>query len=81
MNVDLSEEGGRFEAREVIAATLKPWVLQRTLEELREAFNGTGVAPGHHQTNWTRSIDRASTTNRRGRAAGDRHLPHAALTN
>jgi 2-methylfumaryl-CoA isomerase len=65
MNVDLSEEGGRFEAREVIAATLKPWVLQRTLEELREAFNGTGVAWGPYQT-FTELVGndpRASTTN------------------
>jgi 2-methylfumaryl-CoA isomerase len=65
MNVDLSEEGGRFEAREVIAATLKPWVLQRTLEELREAFNGTGVAWGPYQT-FTELVEndpRASTTN------------------
>ncbi len=50
MDVDLHEEGGRFTAREVIAATLKPWVLQRTLEDLREAFDGTGVAWGPYQT-------------------------------
>ncbi|MDQ3608064.1 MAG: CoA transferase, partial [Actinomycetota bacterium] len=34
MDVDLDEERGRFVAREVIGATLKPWVLARTLEEL-----------------------------------------------
>jgi 2-methylfumaryl-CoA isomerase len=65
MNVDLDEEGGRFEAREVIAATLKPWVLQRTLEELHEAFDGTGVAWGPYQT-FTELVEndpRASTEN------------------
>lgn len=65
MDVDLDEEGGRFKAREMIAATLKPWVLQRTLKELREAFDGTGVAWGPYQT-FTELIEkdpRASTEN------------------
>jgi 2-methylfumaryl-CoA isomerase len=65
MDVDLDEEGGRFVAREVIAATLKPWVLARTLEELRETFDGTGVAWGPYQT-FTELVQkdpRASTEN------------------
>jgi 2-methylfumaryl-CoA isomerase len=49
MDVDLDEEGGRFTAREAIAATLKPWVLQRTLEDPREDLDGTGVAWGPYQ--------------------------------
>jgi 2-methylfumaryl-CoA isomerase len=65
MDVDLDEEGGRFKAREMIAATLKPWMLQWTLKELREAFDGTGVAWGPYQT-FTELVEkdpRASTEN------------------
>jgi 2-methylfumaryl-CoA isomerase len=65
MDVDLDEEGGRFQAREVIAATLKPWVMQRTLAELRATFDGTGVAWGPYQT-FTELVEndpRASTEN------------------
>jgi 2-methylfumaryl-CoA isomerase len=50
MGVDLEEESGRFAAREVIGATLKPWVLARTLEEVRETFDGHDVSWGPYQT-------------------------------
>ena len=50
MGVDLTDEGGRFAAREVIGATLKPWVLQRTMAELRETFDAHGVSWGPYQT-------------------------------
>jgi 2-methylfumaryl-CoA isomerase len=50
MNVDLDEEGGRFAARELLGATLKPWVLSRTLHELRETFDEHGVSWGPYQT-------------------------------
>ena len=50
MGVDLDEEGGRFAAREVIGATLKPWVLPRTMAELRETFDAHGVSWGPYQT-------------------------------
>ncbi|MGZ5359717.1 MAG: CoA transferase [Solirubrobacterales bacterium] len=50
MEVDLEEEGGRFAAREVIAATLKPWVLTRTLEEVRQAFDAGDVCWAAYQT-------------------------------
>jgi 2-methylfumaryl-CoA isomerase len=50
MDVDLDEQGGRFAAREVIAATLKPWVLRHTLDELAELFERHGVAWGPYQT-------------------------------
>ncbi len=50
MDVDLDEESGRFAAREVIGATLKPWVMARTLSELREAFDPHDVSWGPYQT-------------------------------
>jgi 2-methylfumaryl-CoA isomerase len=50
MGVDLADEGGRFAAREVIGATLKPWVLGRTLAELREVLDRHGVSWGPYQT-------------------------------
>ena len=50
MGVDLDEEGGRFAAREVLGATFKPWVLARTLDELRETFDPHGVSWGPYQT-------------------------------
>jgi 2-methylfumaryl-CoA isomerase len=65
MDVDLDDEGGRFESRELIGAVLKPWVLQRTLDELREAFDRHGVSWGPYQT-FTELIEgdpRCSTTN------------------
>ncbi len=50
MDVDLDEEGGRYAAREVIGATLKPWVLRRTLEEVRAIFDSHDVSWGPYQT-------------------------------
>jgi len=50
MDVDLDEEGGRFIAREVIGATLKPWVLARTREELRGIFDSHDVSWGPYQS-------------------------------
>jgi 2-methylfumaryl-CoA isomerase len=50
MEVDLDEEGGRFEARELLAAALKPWVMARTLAEVREVFDRHGVSWGPYQT-------------------------------
>jgi 2-methylfumaryl-CoA isomerase len=57
MNVDLDDEGGRFAAREVLGATLKPWVLARTLAELRETFDRHGVSWGPYQT-FTELVER-----------------------
>jgi 2-methylfumaryl-CoA isomerase len=57
MNVDLDEEGDRFAARELLGATLKPWVLARTLPELREVFDRHGVAWGPYQT-FTELVER-----------------------
>lgn len=50
MGLDLSREGDRFEGREMIAALLKPWVLQRTLAEAREVLDENGVSWGLYQT-------------------------------
>jgi 2-methylfumaryl-CoA isomerase len=57
MNVDLDDEGGRFAAREVLGATLKPWVLARTLAEVRETFDRHGVSWGPYQT-FTELVER-----------------------
>jgi 2-methylfumaryl-CoA isomerase len=47
---DLSTEAGRHDARELIAALLRPWFAARDLAEVREAFRGTGVSWGPYQT-------------------------------
>jgi 2-methylfumaryl-CoA isomerase len=47
---DLSTEHGRFDARDLIAALLRPWFAARELGEIREAFAGTGVSWGPYQT-------------------------------
>jgi 2-methylfumaryl-CoA isomerase len=47
---DLSTESGRFEARDLIAALLRPWFASRDLSEIRELFAGTGVSWGPYQT-------------------------------
>ncbi|MGI8662095.1 MAG: CoA transferase [Acidimicrobiales bacterium] len=50
MDVDLTIEGDRFEAREVIGAILKPWTVARTLEEIRVALDAHDVCWGPYQT-------------------------------
>ena len=50
MSVDLGDEGGRFAARELIGATLKPWVHSRSLAEVRELFDAHDVCWGPYQT-------------------------------
>ena len=47
---DLDTECGRFEARDLIAAILRPWFAARDLAEIRETFDGTGVSWGPYQT-------------------------------
>jgi 2-methylfumaryl-CoA isomerase len=47
---DLDTESGRFQARDLIAAILRPWFAARTLAEVRELFTGTGVSWGPYQT-------------------------------
>jgi 2-methylfumaryl-CoA isomerase len=47
---DLSSETGRFEARDLIAALLRPWFASHDLTEIRAIFSGTGVSWGPYQT-------------------------------
>jgi 2-methylfumaryl-CoA isomerase len=49
MEVDLDDEGGRYAAREAIAAVLAPWFAARTLAEVRAALDGSGVLWGPYQ--------------------------------
>lgn len=46
----LSTESGRFEARDLIAALLRPWFAARDLAQVRETFAGSGVSWGPYQT-------------------------------
>jgi 2-methylfumaryl-CoA isomerase len=50
LGVDLSKEGDRFKARDAISAVLQPWFAARTLDEIKRAFEGTGVCWGPYQT-------------------------------
>ena len=45
-----STESGRFAARDLIAALLRPWFASRNLAEIRETFSGTNVSWGPYQT-------------------------------
>jgi 2-methylfumaryl-CoA isomerase len=49
MEVDMNDEGGRYAAREAIAAVLAPWFAARTLPEVRAAFDKAGVLWGPYQ--------------------------------
>lgn len=50
LGLDLSNEGGRFEARETIAGVLAPWCRLRTLTEIRSIFDKHVVCWGPYQT-------------------------------
>ncbi len=50
MGVDLSLEGDRFIAREVIGAVLKPWASARTLNEIQAIFDSHDVCWGPYWT-------------------------------
>ena len=50
LGVDLTKEGDRFQAREVIGAILKPWTIARTLEEIRTIFDAHDVCWGPYWT-------------------------------
>jgi 2-methylfumaryl-CoA isomerase len=50
MNVDLSKEGERFRAREVIGAVLKPWTISRSYDEIATIFDAHDVCWGRYQT-------------------------------
>lgn len=48
--LDFHNEGDWFKAHNDIATPLAEWFAQRTLEEVRTAFDGTGVCWGPYQT-------------------------------
>lgn len=50
MDIDLSTEGGRYEAREAIDAVLRPWFAARTSAEAAELLSKAGVLQGIFQT-------------------------------
>jgi 2-methylfumaryl-CoA isomerase len=47
---DFRGEAGRYKGRDLIRELLTPWFGERTLEEIRAAFAGTGVSWGPYQT-------------------------------
>jgi 2-methylfumaryl-CoA isomerase len=49
MDVDLDSEEGRYAARDAIAALIGRWCAARRLDEIREAFAGSGVLWGPFQ--------------------------------
>ncbi|MGB2712244.1 MAG: CoA transferase [Conexibacter sp.] len=62
---DLSTESGRYAARDLLAALLRPWFAARDLAQVRDAFAGAGVSWGPYQT-FRQLIDedpRCSTAN------------------
>lgn len=50
LDVDLTTEGGRFEAREAIDAVVRPWFAAHTLAEAEAALKDAGVLVGGFQT-------------------------------
>jgi len=50
LGVNLNKEGDRFKARDAISAVLQPWFEARTLDEVSNTFEGTGVCWGPYQT-------------------------------
>lgn len=55
LDVDLAQEGGRYAARQVIAAVLEPWFAARGLDEVRAALDGAGICWGPFQ-NFTQML-------------------------
>lgn len=49
LEVDLNDEGGRFEARHAIAAVLAPWFARHSLPEIGRLFEGSGILWGPYQ--------------------------------
>jgi len=47
---DLATETGRFQGRDLIAAILRPWFAERTLEQIRDKFTRARVTWGPYQT-------------------------------
>ncbi|MBP0496287.1 CoA transferase [Pararoseomonas indoligenes] len=49
LDVNLDEEGGRYEARHAIAAVLAPWFARRSLAEIAGLLEGSGILWGPYQ--------------------------------
>jgi 2-methylfumaryl-CoA isomerase len=47
---DFRGEAGRYQGRDLIRELLTPWFAERTLEQIRATFAGTGVSWGPYQT-------------------------------
>ena len=65
LDVDLSDEGQRFEARDVIAPVVARWVGARAHDAVRAAFDEAGVCWGPYQSflEMVRDDPRCSTEN------------------
>ncbi|WP_458097181.1 CoA transferase [Roseomonas sp. WA12] len=65
LDVDLNDEGGRFEARHAIAAVLAPWFARHSLAEVAARFEGSGILWGPYQDfgQLVREDPRMSTAN------------------
>jgi 2-methylfumaryl-CoA isomerase len=65
LDVDLNDEGGRFEARHAIAAVLAPWFAKHSLAEITRLFEGSGILWGPYQDfgQLVREDPRCSTAN------------------
>jgi 2-methylfumaryl-CoA isomerase len=50
LDIDLTEEGNRFRAREALAALFEPWFAARTLAEVRSVFEAQRVTWGPYRT-------------------------------
>lgn len=50
LDLDLSDEGHRFRARDALAALFAPWFAARTLDEVRHALDGARVTWGPYRT-------------------------------
>lgn len=50
LGLDFKKEGDRFTGSEEISVPIREWCSQRTLAEIEEAFNGTGVCWGPYRT-------------------------------
>jgi 2-methylfumaryl-CoA isomerase len=50
LQIDLADEGNRFQAREALAALFEPWFAERTLAEVRAAFDAHRVTWGPYRT-------------------------------
>ena len=65
LGVDLSDEGQRFEARDVVAPIVARWIAARGYDEVRTAFDEAGVCWGPYQSfrEMVRDDPRCSTDN------------------